>query len=283
MGESSTKYSDCQVSLLALGFRVPAFRITTFKVHLEIIFLSMASGLDSFQRLFQTCQRLDQELTSNLATPKSSSIQSKSQWRDEVQEALGRMELATSSLRQKLENTSNLTEREQRRREAEVSALEGRFKQLKMAFQQGGLGKNNKRREDEDRRRLLDSNIIDMGVDDNWSNNESESLIQPASSEATYRQYKEDALADQDRGLDLLHEVIVRNKNIAQNIQSEVQTHNDIIDDIDEGLERTTQRLITTTRTVETVSQRDKVWKYWLAIFFLLIVIIVIIAIPGKK
>merc|ERR1712080_531865 len=117
-----------------------------------------------------------------------------------------------------------------------------------MAFQQGGLG-NNKRREDEDRRRLLlDSNIIDMGVDDNWSNNEGESLIQPtSSSEATYRQLKEDALADQDKGLDLLHEVIVRNKNIAQNIQS------------------------------------DKVWKYWLAIFFLLVVIIVIIAIPGKK
>ena len=243
-----------------------------------------ASGLDSFQRLFQTCQRLDQELTSNLASQKSSSIQSKSQWRDEVQEALGRMTIAVLSLRQKLENTSNLTEGERRRREAAVSALEGRVKQLKMAFQQGGLG-NNKRREDEDRRRLLlDSNIIDMGVDDNWSNNEGESLIQPTqSSEATYRQLKEDALADQDKGLDLLHEVIVRNKNIAQNIQSEVQTHNDIIDDIDEGLERTTQRLITTTRTVETVSQRDKVWKYWLAIFFLLVVIIVIIAIPGKK
>ena len=65
-----------------------------------------ASGLDSFQRLFQTCQRLDQELTSNLASQKSSSIQSKSQWRDEVQEALGRMTIAVLSLRQKLENTS---------------------------------------------------------------------------------------------------------------------------------------------------------------------------------
>ena len=76
--------------------------------------------------------------------------------------------------------------------------------------------------------------------------------------------------------------MIVRNKHIAENIQTEVAAHNDIIDDIDEGLERTTQRLIATTRNVTTVSRRNSVWKYWMVIFLLLVVIILIIAIPGK-
>ena len=90
-------------------------------------------------------------------------------------------------------------------------------------------------------------------------------------------------MADQDRGLDALHDVILRQKHLAGNIQTEASAHNDLLDDIDEGLERTTQRIVTTTQSVRTVSQRDKVWKYWLVILLLLVVMIIIIAIPGGK
>ena len=111
-------------------------------------------------------------------------------------------------------------------------------------------------------------------------------MLAPGSSNAdmmsTYHDRRDQILADQDRGLDALHEVIIRQKNLAGNIQTEASAHNDLIDDIDQGLERTTQRLVTTTQNVRNVSQRDKVWKYWLVIFLLTIIIIVLIAIPGK-
>ena len=98
----------------------------------------------------------------------------------------------------------------------------------------------------------------------------------------SYHQRKEQVLAEQDRGLDALHEVIMRQKQLAGNIQTEASAHNDLLDDIDEGLDRTTQRLVSTTENVRTVSRSDSVWKYWLIIFLLLVVIIIIIAIPSK-
>ena len=57
----------------------------------------------------------------------------------------------------------------------------------------------------------------------------------------SYHENRDNVLAEQDRGLDALHDVIIRQKNLAENIHTEVGAHNDLIDDIDQGLERTTQ------------------------------------------
>jgi len=62
---------------------------------------------------------------------------------------------------------------------------------------------------------------------------------------------RETIIADQDRGLDTLYDIIVRQKNIAQNIESEVDTQNDVLNDIEYGLDRTSQHLLDTTRTVQ--------------------------------
>ena len=125
----------------------------------------MATALDSWQSLYETCQKLDHDLSSNISQQsKYSSAQSQSKLRSEVQEALGRFSLAVLSLRQKLDrNASNLTSGEKRRREAAVSAMENREKQLKLALQKGNLEGNPRKKEIEDRKRLFDSNIIDMG------------------------------------------------------------------------------------------------------------------------
>ena len=129
----------------------------------------MATALDSWQSLYETCQKLDHDLSSNISQQsKSSSAQSQSKLRSEVQEALGRFSLAVLSLRQKLDrNASNLTSGEKRRREAAVSAMENREKQLKLALQKGNLEGNPRKKEIEDRKRLFDSNIIDMGMGKN--------------------------------------------------------------------------------------------------------------------
>ncbi len=129
-----------------------------------------------------------------------------------------------------------------------------------------------------------DSNIVDLGTDDSWDNNESTALLPDGAGSMTlYKERREAALADQDAGLDALHEVIVRQKRIAENIETEVGAQNDLIDDIDDGLDRVNQRLVTTTQGVRDVGRRDSVWRYWLVIVILTILIIVIIAIPGKS
>ena len=124
----------------------------------------MATALDSWQSLYDTCQKLDHELSSNISQQsKNPTAQSQSS-KLRVEEALGRFSLAVLSLRQKLDrNVSTLTSGEKRRREAAVSAMENREKQLKLALQKGNLEGNPRKKEIEDRKRLFDSNIIDMG------------------------------------------------------------------------------------------------------------------------
>ena len=124
---------------------------------------------------------------------------------------------------------------------------------------------------------------MDLGIDDNWDNSETDALLQDgAASMSAYKEKRETAIADQDAGLDALHEVIVRQKRLAENIETEVGAQNELIDDIDDGLERVNNRLVTTTEGVREVGRRDSVWRYWLAIVILTVLIIVIVAIPGK-
>ena len=123
-----------------------------------------------------------------------------------------------------------------------------------------------------------------VGLDNDWSNREDQPLLGATGGSASemmnqYHQRKADTLDEQDRGLDALKDIIVRQKNLAQNIHAEVGAHNDLIDDIDDGLERTTHRITTTTENIRIVGRQDSVWRYWLAIFLLFIVIIVIIAV----
>jgi hypothetical protein len=244
--------------------------------------MATSAGLDSWQSLLETCQRLEHELTSDIASNRgSSSSRSQTRWREKVHESLGRFTLAVLSLRQKLNTgVAHLTAGERRRREAVVASIEGRETQLRYTFQQGGFRREH--RQDDERRRLLDSSIIDMGTDANWGDQEDASLL-PTSSMASYQQQRDQTLEDQDRGLDALHEVIVRQKRLAENIETEVGAQNDLIDDIDQGLERTTHTIINTTQGVRAVGQRDSVWRYWLAIVVLTILIIIVIAIPGSK
>jgi len=250
----------------------------------------MAASVDSWQNLYETCQRLEHEVTSALSSSRGSSYHAQSEWREKVQESLGRFTLAALSLRQKIDHGSqNLTAGEKRRREVIVTGLEGREKQLRLVYQQQQGAKAKRMDEERQRKRLLDSNIIDIGNDDSWTNREDEPLLpgnaQGSSQDAvkSYHAEKDQILAEQDKGLDALHEVIIRQKRLAGNIQAEASAHNDLIDDIDQGLERTTQRLVDTTENVRIVGRGGKVWKLWLCIIVLLIGIIIIIAIPGRK
>ena len=245
----------------------------------------MATKLDSWHNLLENCKKLELEVNSSLSSSRGYSSNSQTEWRQKVQESLGKFSLGVLSLRQKLKSSQeNLTAAELQRREAVTLGMEGREKQLRLAFQQQQTGLKSGPSHEVQRRKLLDSSIVNVGLANDWSNREDEPLLGATSTSDllnNYHQRRDDAISEQDKGLDALHDVIVRQKHLAQNIHQETERHNDLIDDIDNTLERTTHRIVNTTDNVRIVGRNDKVWKYWLVIFLLFIAIIVIVAIPS--
>ena len=91
----------------------------------------------------------------------------------------------------------------------------------------------------------------------------------------------EKVIKEQDEGLDQLHSIIVRQRNIAENIESEVGTQNDLIDRLGDDMDRTNVHLLSTTLRVQVVNRTSGVKRYWIVIFLLFIVIVIIICIPS--
>lgn len=92
------------------------------------------------------------------------------------------------------------------------------------------------------------------------------------------RSDQERALAEQDEGLDLLADVIRRQRGMGQDIFREVTQQNDLIDDIDDRVENVNQRLLDTTNNVRVVSKKDRTCGYWVIILILAIAIIAVLA-----
>jgi len=91
------------------------------------------------------------------------------------------------------------------------------------------------------------------------------------------KQYQEQKLAEQDAGLDVLADIIRRQKGMGHDIFREVTQQNDLIDDIDDRAENVNQRLLDTTSRVRVVSRKDKTCGYWVVIVILFIAIVVVL------
>lgn len=81
-------------------------------------------------------------------------------------------------------------------------------------------------------------------------------------------------LKEQDAGLEELAKTISRQKNIAIKIETEVDVHNEIIDDISDKMERATTGLISGTDQIHLVARKDATCCYWIVIITLLCAII---------
>ena len=91
------------------------------------------------------------------------------------------------------------------------------------------------------------------------------------------KQNQQQLLDEQDAGLDILGDIIRRQKGMGQDIFREVTQQNDLIDDIDDRAENVNQRLLDTTSRVRVVSRKDKTCGYWVVILILFIAIIVVL------
>ncbi|RWS16495.1 syntaxin-8-like protein [Dinothrombium tinctorium] len=86
-------------------------------------------------------------------------------------------------------------------------------------------------------------------------------------------------MQEQDKGLDILGDIITKQKYMAKGISSEIDTQNEILDDIHGAMDQTTDRLIRNTRNIKKVGRKaDSCW-YWVIIVLLLIAIITVISV----
>jgi len=97
------------------------------------------------------------------------------------------------------------------------------------------------------------------------------------------RQEQRRVIRDQDEGLDALSEILARQKTIGLTIGNEVETQNEILDDIHDNVETVRGRVVRETRNVERVDRKDRTWWLWLIMVLLLLAIVVIIAVPYHK
>ncbi|XP_043671882.1 syntaxin-8 [Vespula pensylvanica] len=91
-----------------------------------------------------------------------------------------------------------------------------------------------------------------------------------------FKNYQEQVLQEQDKGLEELCKVIERQKEIGQTISNTVDQHNEIIDDLADHMDMTDQSLINRTRQVENISYKDRTCGYWIIIILLFISIVVV-------
>lgn len=114
----------------------------------------------------------------------------------------------------------------------------------------------------------------------NWADDEQSDdvpLLHPAEdfeeSVEQLRNSQRQILAQQDRGLDNLATIIGRQKSIAATISQEVDSQNDLIDDIGDRMDAATSGIRGASSTVTSIGRSDSTFIYWLIILLLLIAI----------
>ncbi|KAH9494905.1 Syntaxin-8 [Bulinus truncatus] len=115
---------------------------------------------------------------------------------------------------------------------------------------------------------------------DPWGMNDEPEAFRDMNNTDLHQQQKH-IIREQDRGLEALS-VIGRQKQMAVDIGNEVDSQNDLLDDIIDHTERTGSRIQRETRHIRIVDRKSASCCYYIVIILLLVAIIVIAAIPYK-
>lgn len=89
----------------------------------------------------------------------------------------------------------------------------------------------------------------------------------------SYQSIEAQAIRDHEAGLDKLGEAIKRQKYIASEIATEVEVHNEILDEMDTGLLRTSDNIRKNVRNINLVTRKSSTCFLWIVIFILAAVI----------
>jgi len=247
-------------------------------------------GGDTWQREYESAERLHRSVLAEVG--ERSRLQKSSvafsQSTDNLRRMLGQLNQEVGQLRNHLgQISSSLTSGELGRRERLLDSLARKERQLRDAI----ISSDGARAVAKSRQQLLGGGLADLGTTgfgDNefggvgfgeavggFSRSEESEATRGVTTQAI-KQSQEEALAQQDAGLDMLHTIIVRQKGMAQQIGNEVNSQNELIDDIGDRMDGTNARLLDTTQNVRVVDRKDKTCGYWFVIIILFIAIIVV-------
>ncbi|GFT20623.1 syntaxin-8 [Trichonephila clavipes] len=234
----------------------------------------MAFSQDSWMTKYDTCEELGREIMEKISyrnqQPKNSVAASKAS--ANARKLIKKYDDSMTSLNQTLlASKSLLTDGEFERRQRLVDALRSKKVQIDDAF--------NLKEEGGSRTALLGAELGTHSTNV-WGMEEDESTKDLTFDEIRDKQKM--AIKEQDKGLDTLYDVVVRQKNMAQNIGQEIDLQNEIIDDIIDHADNTRERLIKETRHVAIVDRKSGTCGYWMVIILLLIAIVVVVSIPTK-
>lgn len=90
----------------------------------------------------------------------------------------------------------------------------------------------------------------------------------------SYQATEQKAIEDHERGLNKLGEAIKRQKYMANEMATEVELHNEVLDGIDAGLTNTNENLRKNTRNIRLISKKSSTFYLWFLIVILGFVII---------
>lgn len=214
-------------------------------------------GQDIMQKIND---RNKQNRTSKPYTKLSAEIRSSmKQYSGDVQKLRNGLIRATTSY--------HITQREVERRQVMIDNITTQEKQIEQAFRnEGGESRYN---------------LIAGGTDqsDPWGVREEPDELKGLGNDEI-RVQQQTIIKVQDQGLEALSEVIARQKNMALDIGNEVDSQNDLIDDITDHAGRTDQRLIRETRHIKIIDRKSATCCYWVFIILLFLAILVVLIVP---
>lgn len=216
------------------------------------------------------CERLSNEIQSQLVARNRLGQLSReySSISGQVRVRLKQLGTELDQLTRKLRYiSSSLTSAEAERRQRQVEALQSKHVQLQKQFSAVEASA--------ERASLFASGSNRLFDDDD----DDAALIRPESSYTVtdLRAQQTRILEDQNEGLEALSKVISRQKVLASQIGTEVDLHNEILDDIADTMETTDSRLNRETRQIGAVTEQDSSTRgYWVVIGVLALAIVLV-------
>jgi len=239
---------------------------------------------DGWERDLGTAEKLHQNVLAQIGERGKHHRKSSAyvQLTDDLRRTLSQFGHQVSALKEKLyQDSSNLTSGERTRREGIIDSLSRKERDLKELVSKTGFGEVNNDKKSLFRKPVPGGGLVHLGTS-GWGDAESGGMVGVEDSSTagistqTLRDRQKESLADQEAGLDALHSVILRQKSMAQQIGTEIVQQNDIIDEIDDRMDETRQRLLDNTNSVRMVGNKDRTCGYWVVIILLFIAIVVL-------
>uniref|UniRef100_UPI00358ED8E2 syntaxin-8 n=1 Tax=Myxine glutinosa TaxID=7769 RepID=UPI00358ED8E2 len=117
-----------------------------------------------------------------------------------------------------------------------------------------------------------------VGTESTWGSEEPEEMR--GLSFTQIRQQQQQVIQEQDQGLDALSAIIARQKCMGENIGDEMDTQNEIIDDLTHLVDKTNSQIRQETKHVGTVDRKAGTCGMLVVIVLLLVAIVVVAAWP---